>query len=419
MVLFNTVDGTGTLYGTVKNRVVTKPKAKPKQKPKTRVVPVAPRQKTPVTDLGQYVRNQQIRQSAPKPPPAPPKPSGPSQAELIRQAEARAEKARKEAEEKARKAANRQARTTATQDIERLNAQISGNIARRRTNEAGVAALRELTGGGHARVRDAALAQLDQALDEKLSQLRATYEASLEDFQQNLRDNEASEHDSSFANLANRARERQDLVGQALSVGAGESDVLRTQLQAIRNWASNQADVNRSFFDTQSSIVAGITDLGESTRTGMVNEELSTNAARSQRWSDFYESQAQTYTELANLDQQNYLLEQENKALERQKGTHTGLLSWLDEGKNAEDYEPPKLKTTAANKPGSYTSEYAKLAAKAAGSTWTDPGLSKETKNFQGWEAQTGGLNSSAALAAQSYPGSRRRTPEGATLRRW
>lgn len=373
----------------------------------TRTVSTAPRSgnRTPV--------------KAPSPAKATKSSSGPSAADLARQAEQRAIQRQKEAEARARQAANRQARTQATQDIERLNAQITANQARKLTNERNLKALKELVSGGHQKVRDNALATLDRALREKLDQIRATFDESLSDYQGNLRDNEASEADASFANLANRARERQDLVTQALAMGAGESDVLKSQLQALRNWNANQAEVNRSFFDTQSSITSAITDLNQSTRTGMMNEELSTNAARAQRWDDFYDAMSSSYSEMANLDQQNYLLQAEIDATERQKGVHTGLLEWLDSGKNAEDYQPAKLKSTAAAKPPAYQSEYAKLAAEMAGSTWKDPGISKETQDFTGWEAQTGGLNTASLAGAATNPGAKRRRPEGATLRRW
>lgn len=421
MRLFNTVDGTGTLYGTTKRGT---PAPKPVRQPaKKTIIPLAPLRKTPVIDLGEWVRNQQItqrqQQQASRTQTTTSRNTGPSAADLARQAEQRAIARQKEAEEKARQAANRQARTTATLDIQKLNSQITGNQARLATNERSLSALRDLVGGGHRGVLDNALSALDQSLNEKLSQLQSTWEASLGDYQSNLRDNESTEHDASFTNMVNRARERQDVVGQALSMGAGESDVLQAQLQALRNWSANQADINRSFFDTQSSVVSAITDLNQSTRTGMMNEELSTNAAKGQRWDDFYDAMSGTYTEMANLDQQNYLLGEETEAVKRQRAVHEGLLKWLDDGKNAEDYEPAKLKSTAALKPGSYTSEYAKKAAEAAASTWDNPGVSQETQDFSGWQAQTGGLSSAQVPAAQVNPGTRRRRPEGATLRRW
>lgn len=322
------------------------------------------------------------------------------------------------------KAANNSARLSANADLERLNAQITANLARKATNTANLDALKRLVGSGdgsHSNVRDNALAALDQALTAKLGQIKQTFTTSFGDFQQNQRDNEESVNDASFANLVNRAREKQDVVQQALSQGAGESDVLKSQLQALRNWASNQADVNRSYFDTRTSINAGITDLNNNTRTGMMNEEMSTNAARASRWDDFYESMSSTYSDMANFDQQNYLLQAEIDATERAKTSTSGLLSWLDSGKNAEDYKAPTAKTEALAPPA-YTSNYAKKAAEMAGSFWTDPGISEETKRWQGGAQSQAGLNNTQVQGSQlneSRSTSRRKRPEGATLRRW
>ena len=338
-----------------------------------------------------------------------------TEAQLAAQREAAARAA-------AYKAANNSARLSANSDLERLNSQITANLARKATNDANLAALRDLVGGGHAKVRDNALAALDASLTAKLSQIKDTFLTSFGDFQVNQRDNESAVNDASFGNLVNRAREKQDVVQQALSQGAGESDVLKSQLQALRNWASNQSDVNRSYFDTRTSINAGITDLNNTTKTAMMNEEMSTNAARASRWDDFYESMGSAYSDMANLDQQNYLLQAEIDATERAKGTTTGLLAWLDAGKNAEDYQAPKLTNTGALKPPAYTSDYAKKAAEMAGSYWADPGVSDETEAWEGGAQSQFGLNNTQVQGSQlneQQGAPRRKRPEGATLRRW
>src|SRR5690606_28686283 len=148
----------------------------------------------------------------------------------------------------------------------------------------------------------------------------------------------------------------------------------------------------RSFFDTRQSINSGISDLNQSTKTGMINEENSANTSRAGVWDDFFKAQSDTYTQMSNLDQQNYLLGEEINAAERQKAQQLGLVSWLDAGKNAEDYVATSSGTKAAA-PGKYTSEYAAKAAQAAASSWKSPGVSKETQDFQGEAESTGSLN--------------------------
>ncbi len=329
------------------------------------------------------------------------------------------------AESKARKAENEGARSQAQRDLENLNAQITANLSKKATNENALSALGRLVGGGkgsHAATRDNALKMLDEALGAKLAQLQETFDLASADFATNLRDNEKSESDASFTNVANRAREKQDLVTQALSQGAGESDVLKSQLQALRNWSVNQGDINRSFFDTRTSINAGITDLNTATQQGRMNEELSTNMAKADRWDDFYESMSSSYSDMANLDQSNYLLSGEITAAEKQREYAEGVLNWLNEGKNFADYETPRLETMAAAKAAPYESKYADLAAQMTGSTWTNPGLSDETKNWQGMEqSQTTLTNTQPWNAQDNTEGGTptKKRPEGATLRRW
>lgn len=337
-------------------------------------------------------------------------PSGPSSEEIAR-------RERRAAEAKARKAANNRARLQANTDIDRLNADITAARAKKATNVNALDALKGLVGkgeGSHAAVRDNALAALDEALKSKLEQIRTTFDAGVSGLQENLRDNEEAEAESSFANLLNRARERGDLITQALQLGAGESDQLRAQQQALKNWESNQTEANRAFFDTRSSVNASISDLNSSTRTGMMNEELSSNAAKGARWDEFYDAMARSYTDMANLDQNNYLLNAEIDATKQRKKGATGLLEWLDKGKDADDYKAPDTSTKAAD-PRKFTSDYALRSAEMSSSFWEDPGVSQETEDFEGQELSEGGLNS-GRLRGRAQE---RRRPEGATLRRW
>ena len=347
--------------------------------------------------------------------------SGPSAAEVAAQraaAEAAAARA------KAISAANEAGRSQAQQSIEKLNSQITANLSKKAINDQSLKALTGLVGtgeGSHAAVRDNALKILDNALAAKMDQIRSTFSSTMQDLTLNLRDNESSESDSSFQNLSNRAREKQDLVTQALSQGAGESDVLKAQLQALRNWSSNQGDINRSFYDTRTSVNSAITDLNVGTKTGMMNEELSTNAARGSRWDDYYESMSDSLAEMANLDQNNYLLMGEIGAAEKEKANYMSVLDWLDSGKNMEDYKSPALASRTAAAADPYTSDYAQRAAQMAGSVWEDPGISADTQNWQGAEQSKTELTNAQPWNAQDNTqlGTKKKRPEGAILRRW
>lgn len=320
----------------------------------------------------------------------------------------------------ATKAANTASRNAATQQRSTLQQQIDANNAQISTNQTKLDALSDLIAKGLAGARDVNLAAIDAALKTLLDQSKAHYDTQLGDLNTSLRDNERSESDSSFQNLANRAREKQDLVTQALSQGAGESDVLKSQLQALRNWQGNQGDINRSYFDTLTSTNGSINDLNTGTQTSMTNAELDANAKRSSVWGDFYGGISDAYTQMDNLATNNYLLQGENAAARANMGTQDSLLSWIDSGKDASAWTAPTAQT--AGSIPAFTG-YAQQAADYAGKAWADPGVSDATKNWQGQQTQVGNLATSQAWDAQANSSSKGaaapKRPEGATLRRW
>ena len=317
---------------------------------------------------------------------------------------------------KLKKQQNEQARDQATREVTQINANIDAKRGQRAVNKGSKLVLDRLV-NGLTDVRDAGLKSIDQSLRTKMDQIKRTYDTSLKDFRQNQLDNESSEADSSFANLMNRARESGDLLAEAMSQGAGESDTLRAQMQAVRNWSANQAEVNRSYFDTRTSINAGITDLNNSTRTAMINEETSANSSRSQLWDDYYNQASDVYTQMANLDQQNYLLGGEIKALKGSRKQPLGVLSYLGKGKDYENYKTPKVSTKLSKVPDPYVSSNAKRASDMATRAWDDPGVSAATKNWTGEAGSSRGLNSAGLIAAPVNLA--RKAPEGATLRKW
>ena len=189
-------------------------------------------------------------------------------------------------------------------------------------------------------------------------------------------DNEKSEVDASFANLSNRARESTDLLAQAASQGAGETDTLKTQLMAIRNWDANQADVNRSYFDTQRSINSSIADLNADSRTARMNLAVDALGDYDQIWTNYYNQRADAYTQMGNVHANPY----------------------------SDSHDP---KSTA----------YASMA-KEASSAWKNPGVNKSLQNWKGSvQEQERKLNNSAYKGADTVNNIKR--PEGSTLKKW
>ena len=237
-------------------------------------------------------------------------------------------------------------------------------------------ALQGLLKGGFAKAREQKLKNAHTLYAAQDKDLVNGYNSRMAGILKNRDDNEKSEVDASFANLSNRARESTDLLAQAASQGAGETDTLKTQLMAIRNWDANQADVNRSYFDTQRSINSSIADLNADSRTARMNLAVDALGDYDQIWTNYYNQRADAYTQMGNIHANPY----------------------------SDSHDP---KSTA----------YAGMA-KEASSAWKNPGVNKSLQNWKGSvQEQERKLNNSAYKAADTVNNIKR--PEGSTLKKW
>ena len=237
-------------------------------------------------------------------------------------------------------------------------------------------ALQGLLKGGFAKAREQKLKNTHTLYAAQDKDLVNGYNSRMAGILKNRDDNEKSEVDASFANLSNRARESTDLLAQAASQGAGETDTLKTQLMAIRNWDANQADVNRSYFDTQRSINSSIADLNADSRTARMNLAVDALGDYDQIWTNYYNQRADAYTQMGNVHANPY----------------------------SDSHDP---KSTA----------YAGMA-KEASSAWKNPGVNKSLQNWKGSvQEQERKLNNSAYKGADTVNNIKR--PEGSTLKKW
>ena len=237
-------------------------------------------------------------------------------------------------------------------------------------------ALQGLLKGGFAKAREQKLKNAFTLYAAQDKDLVNGYNGRMAGILKNRKDNEKSEVDASFANLSNRARESTDLLAQAASQGAGETDTLKSQLMSIRNWDANQADVNRSYFDTQRSINSSIADLNANTRTARMNLAVDALGDYDQIWTNYYNQRADAYTQMGNIHANPY----------------------------SDSHDP---KSTA----------YANMA-KEASSAWKNPGVNKSLQNWKGSvQEQERKLNNSAYKGADTVNNIKR--PEGSTLKKW
>lgn len=162
-------------------------------------------------------------------------------------------------------------------------------------------ALKALLNGGFAKARNQHLANIDKMYATEDADLLKGYQDRANQLGLARTDNDKSEADASFANLANRARETQDILAQTAEQGAGESDTAKAQLMALQNWDANQGEVNRSYFDTVRSVNNAVNDLNVDTRTARINLATQMLGDKQQAWANFQNQMVETATQAANL----------------------------------------------------------------------------------------------------------------------
>lgn len=240
-----------------------------------------------------------------------------------------------------------------------------------------VDALIKIINDGLAKRREGKLANIESIRAQQTKSINDDYQARLKPLDSMEDDNKKSEHDSTFSNLANRSRERGELLDAALAQGVGETDLIRALTVSARNWYANQSQTNRAFHDTQTSINKSRTDLGRDTRTALLNIETQANDNRRNAWSEYWSSVADTWTQIGNVQN--------------------------------------------ANQNESYKARYADAfsrAADAVSQTYKDPGISAQLQAWTGPTIQEQSLNTSNTDLVDSSVGPQKR-PEGSTLRRW
>ena len=207
-------------------------------------------------------------------------------------------------------------------------------------------------------------------------------------------DNEKAAGSSTFMALSNRGRERANALSEAAAQGAGESDNLRAQSAALRNWNSNQNEANRTFYDTLTSINSSLTDLTVDTRTARANNVIEANSDRNQLWTDYYGHRSETLTNMSNV--------------RGQMAEYYGLANEQVGGKGYKKKQTANARAAAA---------LSRRSALNTGRAWHNPGVGKAIQNWQGAaaiEGQVSNSNIGSGISEKEI-----KAPEGASLRRW
>ena len=207
-------------------------------------------------------------------------------------------------------------------------------------------------------------------------------------------DNEKAASDASYANLANRSRERANALSEAQANGAGESDMLRAQQMSLRNWQANQHELNRSFYDTRTSIRTGLVDLTTDTRGQRMTNETEANADREMVTNSYWDRRSEALTALGNtLGQQAQEYSLANQAV-------------ASKGTKAKQKHASHLSGAAFGQ-----------ASLASGNGYESPGVSKKIRKWDGRDLKQERMNNAVFSSAATEIDAPR--PEGSRLREW
>ena len=238
-------------------------------------------------------------------------------------------------------------------------------------------------GAKYASQRDVKLGNVDRGYKESDSSLLKNYRTAAEGFDKVLRDNKLAEGDATFSNVTNTLRERSNIMSEVASQGAGESDTLMSQLQALRNHDANQQEINRSFFDTQTSTNRAIDSLNIDTQTNRKNIWDKMQSDRDTVHTNYNNQMADLMTEIFNIENANTNVEDEETV---------GYV---------------KKYTNASKDMARYAgSQFKKAAYDTKLNSWDGKSKTEEAELAKN-KAQTVTLNRE------------QRRPEGATLRKW
>lgn len=193
-------------------------------------------------------------------------------------------------------------------------ANAAGRAQAQKENDNTQAIINALLGSlaGYAKGRDTQVANADSVYKNALLGVESQYGQSLADLLRTTHINEADETAKTFANRTNRARERQSLLEQAASQGAGETDQLRALVQAFENADANQLEVTQAYQDTLNGINSSLNQANSNTENARRNAWGNLQDATSQAWNEYYKNYSQVFTDVQRTAASNNNIDSES-----------------------------------------------------------------------------------------------------------
>lgn len=155
---------------------------------------------------------------------------------------------------------------------------------------------------GYREGRDTQLANANRALNLALRGISANYDTAFASYEDAAERNAQDYDTKTAATNQNRARERIALLMESASQGAGETDQLRSQLQAFLNADNNQMEAATARADTEQSILSNIDSLNAQTESQRRSAWMQSEEARGQAWNDYWKNYTDAWTNIQRTE---------------------------------------------------------------------------------------------------------------------
>jgi hypothetical protein len=239
-------------------------------------------------------------------------------------------------------------------------------------------------------------------------------------YQRLAKDNDEAESDTSMASLINMQRERSDTLSQTLAQGGGETDQLKAQAVALRNWSANQQNTNRSYADSLTSINNSISDTNSQTQGQLQNVSEQADAAERQAFNEYKLATGNVYS--TNVDIYGQMAEHYTNAADAFATKKATAVTTGKKNTTTKQYQSASHTKAGKKHLASRDAVYKEMHAEEEklanlnGQTYTSTPKTPQELGFQETSEILQKQNSTELSGAQTLQ--KQKGPEGATLRK-